>query len=56
VQFIRIKKRNRKRTDGRSWVKARVIPKTRNFGQVIEDQQISTVGIRRVVKAFGRFS
>jgi len=41
MQFLRIKNRNRKRADGRSWAEARVIRKTRKFGQVIEDRQIS---------------
>jgi len=41
MQFLRIKHRNRKRADGREWAEARVIRKTRKFGQVIEDRQIS---------------
>lgn len=41
MQFLRIKNRNRKRADGRSWAEARVIRKARKFGQVIEDRQIS---------------
>lgn len=40
--FLRIKNRNRKRADGRPWAEARVIRKTRKFGQVIEDRGIST--------------
>lgn len=42
MQFLRIKNRNRKRSDGRSWAEARVIRKSRKFGQVIEDRGIST--------------
>lgn len=42
MQFLRIKNRNRKRADGRSWAEARVIRKSRKFGQVIEDRGIST--------------
>lgn len=42
MQFLRIKNRNRKRADGRPWAEARVIRKSRKFGQVIEDKGIST--------------
>jgi hypothetical protein len=42
MQYLRLKKRNRSRRDGRAWVQAIVIKKSRKFGRVISEQHIST--------------
>lgn len=50
MQFLRIKNRTRKREDGRPWAEARVIRKTRKFGQIIEERCLS---VRRPILITG---